>query len=446
MHVVLLGVSFRSGTLEYREALSQRRERLDRRLRALRRLGLVDEWFVLATCNRFEVYMCSGRPLPSPEDFIRRFSLDTAIPAPEGLVAATYVRLDDGAVRHLMGVAAGLDSLVLGEVQILGQLRRAAAEGTAAGSMGSGLDRLVGSALRWARQVRQACGLGRFSVSMASAALAVARRLFGDLGGLSVAVVGSGKMGGLILNQFIRCGASRVAVVNRTLERAQELVAAVGGRAVSLDRLGEVLADADVVVSSTGASEPVIGVGAVETAMAVRRGRPLLVVDLAVPRDVETGVGELPAVYLYNVDDLQGLVDSGLEERTKAAEAAAAMLEGGVDEFGAWVRRRRAAPLLAQIEARVEATVDDEFRRVAGKLAPGGDGEPLRGSLRRVVRKVLHPWLVRIRTLAGAGDEESRRSLELLTEILGAPGEGSGQTSGAGSPGGGEGSEATHGS
>ena len=418
MHLFLVGVNHKTAPLHIREHVSRHLVTLQRRLTALRRMKAVDEWCILSTCNRVELYGVSSVK-PDLERLLARFTVDTEGPSPDEMKSASYCHFGEQAITHLMEVVAGLDSMVLGEGQIGGQTRSAFKKGQADKTIGPVLTRLFSNAIRWAKKAREQSGLSRFAVDVAYAAVELARRIFGTLAGLPVAIVGSGKMGQLALSHLQKAGTGQVTVLNRTLENAQSLADTVGGRARSLSELDKGLQEADVVISSTGACEPIMTKNLVERAMAERVGKPLFILDVAVPRDVEAAVSELANVYLYNVDDLQGVVDANLQKREQAAAKAHSVIAEGVIEFGKWLHGRRLSPLLSSLEEQVESVVQLEYDRLKNRVDSNEeDKERIRESLRRVAKKVIHPCLSRLRRLGGETDEESETLVSLATTLF----------------------------
>ncbi len=422
MYLFVVGVNHKTASLDIREHVSRHLEKLQFRLRALKRLEVIEEWCLLSTCNRVELY---GVALVKPdvERLLARFTVDTAGPSPDEMKSASYILSGSDTVFHLMKVATGLDSMVLGEGQIGGQARKAFKSGQEDGTVGPILGRLFSNAMRWAKKAREQSGLERFVVDVAYAAVQLARRIFGSLSGLPVAIVGSGEMGQLALTHLQKAGIGAVTVLNRTLENAESLAETVGGRALSLADLAQGLAQADVVISSTGAKEPIITVQAVEKAMERRVGKPLFILDVAVPRDVEEQVNHISNVYVYNVDDLQGIVDANLDKRKKAAAVAEEVINEGVVEFTKWLRGRRVGPLLAHLEEKAEEVVKQEFARVCHKLnAEDNDKEKIKEALRRVAKKLIHPCLTKIRLHGGEDSLESNTIIEMAATLFGAEG------------------------
>jgi glutamyl-tRNA reductase len=419
MFLFVAGISYKSGPLEHREHVAEHLSKLLKRLAALKRLSILSESVVISTCNRTEIYGVSTEEI-SVERLVERFFLDTGGPSFDEAKSSLYVHTGDAAVWHLMNVATGLDALVMGEVQILGQVREAFKSAQKSFSAGPVLSRLFAVALRWSRRARNESGLCRFAVSVAYAAVELARRIFGDISSIPVAVIGSGEMGVLVLEQLTSSGTGNVMVLNRTLKNAENLAARFGGEAFGLDSLVDCLSKVDVCISSTASTSPVITCDIVKEVMGRREGRPLFLLDLAVPRDVDGEVAEISSVYVYNVDDLQNVVSSNLEAREAAARSAETVFSEGIKEFLSWFRSRTAVPMLGKIEKKIEDVVDEEFERLMNKISTDPVyNDKIRNSLRRVCRKLLHPSIVRIRHWSGEGDEELSSKIDVAADLLG---------------------------
>lgn len=419
MFLFIAGISYKSGPLEHREHVAEHLVKLQKRLAALKRLSVIAEYVVLSTCNRIEIYGVSTEEI-SLERLVSRFFLDTGGPSYNEVQSSIYIHTGDAAVWHLMNVATGLDALVMGEVQILGQVREAFKAAQASLSAGPVLSRLFAQALRWSRRARSESGLCRFAVSVAYAAVELARRIFGDISCIPVAVVGSGEMGVLVLEQLTSSGTGNVMVLNRTLKNAETLAERFGGDAFGLDSLKDCLSKVDVCISSTASTSPVIKAGIIREVMERRGGRPLFLLDLAIPRDVEGEVADIPSVYVYNVDDLQNVVSSNIEARESAARRAETVFSEGIKEFLLWFRSRTAVPMLGKIEKKIDDLVEVEFERLIKKISTDPvDDDKIKNSLRRVCRKLLHPSIVRIRHWSGEGDDELSSKIDVAADLLG---------------------------
>jgi glutamyl-tRNA reductase len=393
MSLVLVGTSHHRAPVELRERVA-----LDRDAAAALAAELArGEAVCLSTCNRTELYL-AGEDAAALEDTAVRALVELE---PE-VEPALYRLHDDAAALHLFRVAAGLDSLVPGEGEILGQVRAAYETGTT----GQVLDRLFRHALHAGRKARTQTAIGESPASVSSAAAALAEQVFGDLRGRRILLVGAGKIGDQAARNLVSRGASVVAVANRTVDRAGELAERVGARAVPLDALEEELAAADVVVSSTASPGYVVDRATVERALRARRGRPLLFVDLAVPRDLDPSIHELEGCYLYDVDDLQAVVAETLAGRRREAERAEALVAAEAEEFRAWLASLEVVPAIASLRARAEAIREAELQRVESRL--GNLTEAQRRAVEsltaRIVDKLLHLPTVRMKQAAAAAD------------------------------------------
>ncbi len=310
MAVNILGINHKTAPVALREKVAFSEDRLAAALRTLRQEIGVAEALILSTCNRTEVYWsgpASGAELSQWLERHHGNNLD--------LAASLYVHQESRAIEHTFSVASGLDSMVLGEVQILGQLKDAYRIAQESGSTGPILNKLFQAAFSAAKRVRTETRIGANAVSLASATVSLARRVYEDLSAHNVLLVGAGDMNALTARHFMSAGVKRMVIANRTLERAQALAGELNAHAVPLSDLGKELAEADIVISCTASPEPLIAKRAVEAAIRARRRRPIFMVDMAVPRDIDPNVAELEDVYLFSIDDLQQLINENIQQR-----------------------------------------------------------------------------------------------------------------------------------
>jgi glutamyl-tRNA reductase len=334
-----------------------------------------------------------------------------------GTTLADHTRVAEhcDAARHAFRVAAGLDSMVLGEPQILGQIKLAVREAGLAGTMGCTLHQLFQRAFSVAKEVRTVTDIGAHSVSMSAAAVRLAQQLFGDLGQVRVLFVGAGEMIELTAAHFAGRKPLSMTVANRSAQRGHALAQRFGCESISLATLPQRLHEFDVIVSCTASTLPIIGLGAVESALKQRRRKPMFLVDLAVPRDVEPEVARLSDVYLYTVDDLSMLVQSGGEKRQAAVAQAEAIVDAGVRGFAHWLEQRHNVPLIREVNARADAWRDAALQRARKQLARGEDMEAVLESLaRRLTAKVLHGTLSELRQADSAHREEVNLAVSRL--------------------------------
>ena len=361
-----VGLSHRTAPVELRESVDFSRGGAADALSALAGRGIGKELVVLSTCNRAEVYAVAG---PDGPDAVARFFAEYHEQPLARLSEHLYVRRGDEAARHLFRVAAGLDSLVVGEPQILGQVKSAYATASDGGYTSAITNRLFHTAFGVGKRVRSETGLSEGAVSVSYAAMALARKIFGDLTGLNVLILGAGGMAKLtgihLRSQQVR----QITIASRTLAAAERLARQLDGRAVPWAELSDALATADIVVTATGAAAPVLTRSSVQEVMRPRRQRPLFIIDIALPRDVEPSVGNLNEVFLYNIDDLQGIVKENLTRRSGELERAEAIVEEEVARFSAWLHSREVIPTVVALRDRFETIRQAELRRLEPKLS-----------------------------------------------------------------------------
>ncbi|HWF83299.1 MAG TPA: glutamyl-tRNA reductase [Vicinamibacterales bacterium] len=369
MHLLLVGISHRTAPVELRERIDFQTRGVDLALHALAARGAAREAVVLSTCNRAEIYAaCDDVPAARADlaQFIADFhGVDHASLAPH-----VYDVTDLEAAGHLFRVAAGLDSLVVGEPQILGQVKEALTAAGEAETVGPVLNRLFHSSFGVGKRVRTETGIGAGAVSVSYAAVALARKIFGDLQGRSVVVIGAGEMGKLTALHMKSQGVPRITIVSRTMAHAARTAEAIGGAsAAPWDDLDNAISASDIVIAATGATAPILTKAHVEAVMRPRRSRPLFIIDIAVPRDVEAAAGEIEQVFLYNIDDLQATVRENLARRTAEVARAETIVTEEVERFGAWLRSRGAIPTVVALRQRFEQIRRAELERLEFKLS-----------------------------------------------------------------------------
>ena len=395
MSVIALGLNHTTAPLDLRGRLAFAPDQLPLALRGFReRLQrAMPEAALVSTCNRTELYV-AARPEAVHE--LVAPTLDWLAEqggvAPSHLQSHTYV-MDDhrAAARHAFRVAAGLDSMVLGEPQILGQMKQAVRGADEAGTLGTTLHQLFQRSFSVAKEVRTSTEIGAHSISMAAAAVRLAAQLFEDLREIKVLFVGAGEMIELVATHFAAREPKAMAVANRTLERGEKLASRFGAQALRLADLPQRLHEFDAVVSCTASTLPIIGLGAVERALKARRNRPIFMVDLAVPRDIEPEVARLSDVYLYTVDDLSSLVQSAGERRQAAVEQAEAIIDAGAQSFAHWLDQRASVPLIQAINRQADDWRELELARARRLLARGESVDAVLDALAHgLTHKLLH--------------------------------------------------------
>ena len=368
MHLLLLGVSHKTAPVDVRERLDFSSRDLGAAVEALATRPSTAESVVLSTCNRSEIYVASSDPFQAREDvtaFLSEYhslTLDVFMPH-------VFAHSDEAAARHLFRVAAGLDSLVVGEPQILGQVKEAFQTASDRRCTGPILSKLFHWAFGVGKRVRTETALGEGAVSISFAAVALARKIFGRLTGRRVVVIGAGEISTLTAEHLRTHGVGEMLITSRTTASADTLAAAVGGVTVSWDEAMAALVHADIVVTATGSQRPILTRAHVEAATGRRRSDPLFIIDMAVPRDVDPAVGDLEQVFLYNVDDLQSIVQENLSRRVAEIQHAEAIVSEELVKFAAWQRSRGAVPTVVALRQRFDAIRRAELQRLDGKLA-----------------------------------------------------------------------------
>jgi glutamyl-tRNA reductase len=421
--IVVVGVSHHTAPVAVREAVAFPKERLGEALARTKDEAGLEEAMILSTCNRVEVY---GRPRATPsleaaagvEGFLARFHGRE----PGALGEAVYRLAGEDAVRHAFRVAASLESMVVGEPQILGQVKQAYQAAEEAGTLGATLNALRNRSLAAAKRARTETGIGRNAVSISHVAVELARKIFGELRDKNVLLVGAGKMSEVAARNLVRSGARATVLGGRTFERASELAAALGGRAAPLDALCAELGTADIVISGTGAPGTVIHHDDVAAARAARTGRhrrPLFLIDIAVPRDVEPSVRRIDGVFLYDLDDLRAVAEANLRERRKEAAAAEALVDREVGEFLEWLKARDAVPLLVALRARAEEIRRAELEKARKRLGTltAEQEEAIDAATTAIVNKLLHSPMVHLKEAARNGHDTEK--VGLIRKLLG---------------------------
>jgi glutamyl-tRNA reductase len=408
--IFTLGINHHSAPLAIRERVAFHAEKLHQALADLTHSGRVREAAILSTCNRTEIY-CAAETPEAVVDWLTRYH------RVERGEIAPYLYLHDqpDAVRHAFRVASGLDSMVIGEPQILGQMKEAVRVAEESGTLGTQLHKLFQRSFSVAKEVRSTTAIGANIVSMAAAAVHLAERIFESLATQRILFIGAGEMIELCAAHFCAKQPKLVTIANRTVERGRVLAERFNGTAIRLDELGEHIARHDIVVSCTASPLPIIGLGMVERAVKARRHRPMFMVDLAVPRDIEVEVGDLDDVFLYTVDDLANIVESGLESRQAAVVEAETIVSSRVHDFLGWLEARDTVPVIRSLRDSAERMRRHEIEHALKLLARGEAPEKVVEQLsQRLVNKFLHAPTQALNLAEGA----ERADLQVLAERL----------------------------
>ncbi len=410
MSVFTLGLNHTTAPLDLRGRLAFAPQAIAPALQAFRSslARSMPEAALVSTCNRTELYVAaeraSARELVAPT--LDWLAAQAGIQGLD-LQPHAYVMEDKAAARHAFRVASGLDSMVLGEPQILGQMKQAVREADAAGTLGTTLHQLFQRSFSVAKEVRTETEIGAHSVSMAAAAVRLAGQLFEDLREINLLFVGAGEMIELVATHFAAREPKAMAIANRTLERGEALAARYGAQALRLAELPSRLHEFDAVISCTASTLPIIGLGAVERALKARRRRPMFMVDLAVPRDIEAEVAQLDDIYLYTVDDLAAAVQTAGEKRQAAVERAEAIVDAGVQSFAHWLDQRSAVPLIQALNRQADDWRTTELARARKLLAKGEDIDAVLEALSRgLTQKMLHGTMAELHASQGTSREQ----------------------------------------
>jgi glutamyl-tRNA reductase len=368
VHLLLVGASHRTAPVELRERLDFSSGGLDRAVAALAGRPDAREAVVISTCNRAELYVVCEDPARTREDLLVFLSEFHRI-SPELIRPHLYSYVDQEAARHLFRVSSGLDSLVVGEPQILGQVKDAYGVASEAQTAGTLLNKLFHWAFGVGKRVRAETALAEGAVSVSYAAVSLAKKIFGDLAGRRVLVIGSGEMGKLTAVHLKTQGIAALAITSRTLAHAQQLADEVGGVVSPWEALPQALRESDIVITVTGSATPILDKATIKAAMPARRMRPLILIDIAVPRDVAPDAAEIEQVFLYNIDDLQAIVKENLQKRGAEIGRAEQIVEDEVLRFATWQRSRHAIPTVVALRQHFEAVRQSELRRLESKLS-----------------------------------------------------------------------------
>jgi len=400
--IVLIGINHKTAPIELRERVAISRDELPEATRALAALPGVTECMIVSTCNRVEMLAALESPETDVASFLQRhFGIERAILAPH-----IYEHRDQQAVRHLFRVASSLDSMVVGEPQILGQVKEAFSVARASGTISGQLEHLLQSAFAVAKRVRTETAIGSNSVSIASVAVELARKIFGSLHGRTVFLVGAGKMSELAARHLVQQGAGTILVTNRTIERAHQLAEPFEGRVIPFEKLYEASIEADIIISSTGAPHPIFRPEHGQAFMHRRRNRPMFFIDIAVPRDVDPAMNKLEGIFVYDIDDLQAVAASHMAERSAQATDAEALIAAEVERFHQRRRAVNVAPAIVSLQRQAEEIRQNELKRMQSKLGSltAEQIAAVEALTRSLVNKFLHPPMQALKQAAREDD------------------------------------------
>lgn len=405
MSFLAFGINHKTAAVSIREQIAFDLQCLNEALISLQNVEGVHESVIVSTCNRTEIY-CAGHDILNKESLLVWLAAYHQVDI-DSIRSCCFSYQNEDAICHLMRVASGLDSLVLGEPQILGQLKSAYSSALEAGAVSHQLSRLFEHCFSVAKRVRTQTAIGESSVSVAAAAVNLARQLFSDFSDNVALLIGAGKTTELVARHLKQGGIKKIIIANRTLARAQDLSELIGGEAALIGDIPDLLLQADIIIASTASTLPILGKGAVERALKLRKHRPFFMVDIAVPRDIEPQVAELADVYLYTVDDLKGVIDQGLKSREGAAIEAEEFIRQGCDHFLSQQRVTSVGEALKRFRAQAETLQQRELLKALSALRNGANPElVLTQFSRSLTNKLIHEPTVQVRRAAEDGVHE----------------------------------------
>lgn len=415
MSFLAFGINHKTASVNIREQVAFDLQHLSEALLSVQSVDGVLESVIVSTCNRTEIY-CAGTSELSSDKLLLWLSRYHDVDL-DGLKACCFSFQNDDAIKHLMRVASGLDSLVLGEPQILGQLKSAYTSALEVGTVSNHLSRLFEHCFSVAKRVRTETAIGENPVSVAAAAVNMARQLFSDFSDNVALLIGAGKTTELVARHLRQGGIKKIIIVNRTLSRAQDLSDLVGGEAALIGDIPDLLEQADIVIASTASTLPILGKGAVERALKIRKHRPFFMVDIAVPRDIEPQVAELADVYLYTVDDLKGVIDESLKSREGAAQEAEEYIIEGCESFLNYQRVSGVGDALKRFRSQAETLQQRELLKALNALKGGANPDVVLAQLARsLTNKLIHEPTVQVRK---AAEEGSHHKADWLLDLFG---------------------------
>lgn len=433
MALVLVGINHNTASIDLREKVAFPPEVVEAALGEIRALEAINEVVIVSTCNRTEIYLdfavsdeaedsnsaLDENPvLAARQHVVLQWMAKFHQLSQQELADSCYHFADEDVIRHLMKVSCGLDSMVLGEPQILGQIKSAYAVSKDQNVVGPALGKAFQGAFSIAKEVRTDTAIGENPVSVAYAAVTLAERIFSNLPALNVLLIGAGRTIELVVRHLVEKGVSNIVVANRTLDNALEIANKFDAHGVLLSEIPEQLIAADIVVSSTNSQLPLLGKGAVERALKQRKHKPMLLVDLAVPRDIESEVGEIADAYLYSVDDISDVIEDGVKSRAEAAEQAELIIERGIEAFRQQVRSLNAVSTLRAFRDQADLVRVQELQRAMKLLEKGDSAEDVLNSLARsITNKLIHSPTVQMKKASAEGRDDLLKLTQELYEL-----------------------------
>lgn len=418
MHTIVVGLNYKSAPVEIREKLSFVESELPQAMEALQKQKSILENVIVSTCNRTEIYAVVDQ-LHTGRHFVKHFLANWFNLPVETFSSYLTIREEDEALEHLFKVTAGIDSMVLGETQILGQVKKSFLNGQEIGTTGTVYNQLFKQAVTFAKRAHSETAIGENAVSVSYAAVELAKKIFGSLQRKHVAILGAGKMGELAIENLYGNGVGKVTVINRTFEKAESLAAKFQGEAKSMRELQCSLLEADILITSTGATDFVIDYELMQLVERLRKGKPLFMVDIAVPRDIDPRVGDLPNVFLYDIDDLQGIVEANLAERERAAAEITQMIDKEVVQFKDWFATLGVVPVISALRKKANQIQQETMVSIENKMPELTDRERkiLSKHTKSIINQLLKEPILQAKEMANS--PKANEQLRLFQQIFG---------------------------
>ncbi|WP_088103730.1 glutamyl-tRNA reductase [Halalkalibacter urbisdiaboli] len=417
MHIIVLGLNYKTAPVEIREKFSFQEAELPVALKQLRKMKSILECTIISTCNRTEIYVVADQ-LHTGRHYTKAFLAEWFQLPKDDFTPYLDLREDHHAIEHLFKVACGLDSMILGETQILGQVRDSFLLAQQEHATGTIFNQLFKQAVTLAKRAHSGTEIGQHAVSVSYAAVELGKKIFGEFSGKHILILGAGKMSELTAKHLHANGATHITVINRTEAKAAELAARFLGDARPYEKLQQTLAEADILISSTGARDYVVTKDMMSSVLKKRKGRPLFMVDIAVPRDLDPALAQFDDVYLYDIDDLQNIVEANLAERKREAEKIEIMVEAEIDEFKTWLNMLGVVPIITALRTKALAVQAETMESLERKLPDLSDRDKkvLNKHTKSIVNQLLRDPITRVKELAG--EPGSEEALELFTKIF----------------------------
>ena len=409
MHIIKVGFNYKSAPVEIREKLTFSEQDVDNAMLLLKTQKSILENVIVSTCNRTEIYAVVDQ-VHTGRYYIKQFLADWFQLDKEEFTSYLRIVESDGAVEHLFKVAAGLDSMVVGETQILGQVKQAFLTAQRMKTTGTIFNELFKQAITFAKKAHKDTAIGEHAVSISYAAVELAKKIFGDLQNKHIVIFGAGKMGELAVKNLYGSGATKVTMINRTFEKAVELAEKFEAKAEHMDNLVEVMQDADILISSTGSDSVVITKEMIEPIQKKRKGSPLFLVDIAVPRDIDPAIGKLDSIFLYDIDDLQYIVDQNLNSRKQAAEAIEIMVEAEIIQFQAWLQTLGVVPVISALRQKALSIQAETMESIERKMPDLTIREKkvLNKHTKSIINQLLKEPVTQAKELAAGKDSDEK--------------------------------------